>query len=333
MPSRHRFFITLAASVGAALAQAPSVSVEMLPLGSADAYVNPNFAPLVTSNVTLTPGIAPLGTVWSNRAQHLASYSESTIEVASMPLAPAAVIGFKVTGKSVSVSNPPAGPFSVATGTSMDAAARVTLTAPNTVGGRLALRYTGSISDFGHSDIDVDLGADGTIDLAVSAGVFPSGTWRDIEFPAVLSGAPYVIDLHFSHSCGTSSVNSQFSGHGATAQIEAQFFPGQPAVQLFDVTGAGAGISAQHALDNSVFLATGGPPQLASVLVFGQQPTSVTITPLLTQLVTIDAVVFDSSVTLPLPLLPPGSALYCQGLVVDTGGVLRSTPSIRAVWP
>ena len=36
---------------------------------------------------------------------------------------------------------------------------------------------------------------------------------------------------------------------------------------------------------------------------------------------------------LALPPLPPGTALYCQGLVVDPFGVLRSTGSVRALWP
>ncbi|HZN37758.1 MAG TPA: hypothetical protein VFD82_03085 [Planctomycetota bacterium] len=37
------------------------------------------------------------------------------------------------------------------------------------------------------------------------------------------------------------------------------------------------------------------------------------------------------SITVPLPPLPPGT-LYAQGLVLDSGGTLRGTNSVRFLW-
>lgn len=333
MPKQATIFTALVASTGLVLGQAPSATAEVLAAGSSQSYVTSNFASPVIQTAAPPAGPAAFGTVWSNQAQDLLSYSESLIEVEHLSLDPQAVLGFRVTGQSLAVTDPPAGPFSVTAGTSMVATVRMSLTAPNQVGGRLFLRYTGSIADLGAAEIGVDVGADGTIEHVVDAATFLTGEWREREFPVVLGPTPLQIDLHLNHFCGTSSVNSQFSGHSAMAQMEVQFFPGQPAVEWFDATGAQAGIVWQHAPDDTVTVGVATPGLAGGVIVIGAQPTSASITPWVTQLVTIDAVVFQSSMTVSMPTLPPGSALYCQGLAWDGGGILRSTPSLRALWP
>lgn len=116
------------------------------------------------------------------------------------------------------------------------------------------------------------------------------------------------------------------------ASIEVQFFPGQPAVAAFDSTGSVQSITIDHPLGDSVTLSLSALNQ-GNVLIFGFQPMVQPITPTITQLVSVDTVFVLTSITLALPPLPPGTALYCQGLVIDPFGVLRSTRSVRALWP
>lgn len=71
---------------GLAVAQTPRIGVTRPPLGSASAYVNPNFALSGTSSANATSGPVPLGTVLSHGAPHLAGECESRIEVASGPV-------------------------------------------------------------------------------------------------------------------------------------------------------------------------------------------------------------------------------------------------------
>jgi hypothetical protein len=74
---------TVGCTVASVIAQNPQVSVELLPLGLADAYVNPNFAAPVTSSATATPGPVPLGVAFLHRTELLPSYSVSEIEILS----------------------------------------------------------------------------------------------------------------------------------------------------------------------------------------------------------------------------------------------------------
>ena len=54
--------------------------------------------------------------------------------------------------------------------------------------------------------------------------------------------------------------------------------------------------------------------------------------PNVTQLVTLDYVFATNTMTMNLPALPSGTALYCQGLAATASG-LFSTNSVRALWP
>jgi hypothetical protein len=69
------------------------------------------------------------------------------------------------------------------------------------------------------------------------------------------------------------------------------------------------------------------------VLAFGAQPVSIPLLPTVTVLVTLDWLVATGSMTLPAVPLPPGTAIYVQGLVLDATSTLRSSNSLLAYWP
>jgi hypothetical protein len=47
----------------------------------------------------------------------------------------------------------------------------------------------------------------------------------------------------------------------------------------------------------------------------------------------LDAWVVADNLTVPLPSLPQGSAIYCRALGITTSGTLRSSNSVAAIWP
>jgi len=69
-------------------------------------------------------------------------------------------------------------------------------------------------------------------------------------------------------------------------------------------------------------------------MAFGGTAVSVPLWPYVTVLVSPDVLIgigAGGSITVPLPPLPPGT-LYAQGLVLDSGGTLRGTNSVRFLW-
>jgi hypothetical protein len=129
---------------------------------------------------------------------------------------------------------------------------------------------------------------------------------------------------------------SAFSGPAAfdSSSLRGEFFPGRTAVAKFadgwpsaqlGVTGLG---NDRWRLETTA-LGGGMTPVL---LVLGLQATNAPIALGLTQLVSPDAWLPGGTFDFDLPPLPPGCELFAQGLLVQPGGYLLATNSVRAIW-
>jgi hypothetical protein len=201
----------------------------------------------------------------------------------------------------------------------------VTLAAPQLTGGRLVLSGTQTNFGGGSGSIGVDVAGDGTVDYQVPSPQSASGLAVDVLVPAGVSLIRVTLAASFS------VVGAPNNG-GIGLSLAAQFFPGQVVVSSFDTTGAGTNLVITRPAANTVTVALPTFLQTPVLLAFGMQPTQVPLTPFVTQLVTLDSVFAVGSMTLTLPTLPPGTELYCQGLVLQFG-TLRSSNSVRAIWP
>jgi hypothetical protein len=209
---------------------------------------------------------------------------------------------------------------------SVSATLDVTLAAPQLTGGRLVL--SGTQTSFGGSgggSIGVDVAGDGLIDYQVPSPQSAAGLPVDVLVPAGVSLIRVTLAASFS------VVGTPNNG-GTGLTLSAQFFPGQVAVSSFDTTGAGTTLVITRPAASTVSIALPTFLQTPVLLAFGMQPTQVPLAPSVTQLVTLDSVFAVGSMTLTLPPLPPGTELYCQGLVLQFG-TFRSSNSVRAVWP
>jgi hypothetical protein len=208
---------------------------------------------------------------------------------------------------------------------------RASLSASAPVGGRLLVEWDGSSSQMGliHAAIRVDVGADGSIEAHARWTDFVfSTTTKRLEVPVLLvpNGVPVQIDI----DCSADSPwfgNWNFASTSLAMRIE--FFPGQAAVTEYDTTGAGAGLLFSHLADDTITLDVPG------ILVLGATPMVQPIPgfPGLVQLVSADVVVPATSIHLPMPRLPPGSALYAQGIGLSSSGTLVGSRSLRALLP
>ncbi|HZN40797.1 MAG TPA: hypothetical protein VFD82_18475 [Planctomycetota bacterium] len=223
-------------------------------------------------------------------------------------------------------------PYSYAVSASGSAQIDFTLRAPQPVGGRLLVRFIGSDvalswGSTASSRIDLDVNADGTIE--VSAYGPPASTPLDVPLQIPATGA--VIRLIYNTS--TFAPPSQtVSSAVASRTIEAQFFPGEPAVAPFATFSGASTMSVDHGSPGMVTLSIAGPGLTPVLMAFGGTALSVPWLPYVTVLVSPDVLIGTTgSITLQLPPLPPG-ALYAQGLVVDSVGTLRGTNSVRFLW-
>ncbi|HEU4419136.1 MAG TPA: hypothetical protein VFT55_09370, partial [Planctomycetota bacterium] len=178
-----------------------------------------------------------------------------------------------------------------------------------------------------NSAISLDVAADGSIEfIGVMGGLNPG----PVDIPIQIPAAGAVVRVRFG--VFAQSYQSPYITTGVV--VEAQFFPGEPAVHTFDTIGAHAWIGIDHGFGGTVTLTIGNPSHTPVLLAFGAQPVQVPILPTVTLCVTLDAIYpVGPLITLPLPPLAPGTAIYCQGLVLDSIGTPRSTNSVRALWP
>ena len=210
---------------------------------------------------------------------------------------------------------------------SVDAQLDLALTAPQPVAGRLALRFqpTGP----GLRTLTLDVGADGSTEfVAPFASTGPAG-FATVDLPLTIPVAGTVIRATL-HAAGSLQYGQFPTSMNAVLDLQAEFFPGQPALHQFDTAGASATLATTHLPDNTATLALGSPTQpLPGWLVFGFQPTLASWSPTVTQLVTADSIIAVNSMSLLLPDLPPGTALFAQGLAILPGNVLATTDSVR----
>lgn len=280
---------------------------------------------------TLPSGPIPFGPVFTNSLTRSGGLASSTVEIASSFNGQAAATGFRVYSEAIAAASGMNNPTAQST---MTAPIRLTITSPQPASGRLALRYSGQASGSAAANINVDLGGDGSVDFKALSNTFGANPApRLIEFPVTMTSS-FSIDLSFYNQATCSVAGAGSSVALATMVIEAQFFPNQPAVQTYDQSGATAELHATHHPDDSLELhleyESLQPP---GVLTFGLQPTNVPLLPTATQLVQTGLLSSGNNLLVQLPQLPAGTAVFCQGFVVAAGGTLRSSPSLRVLWP
>lgn len=224
-----------------------------------------------------------------------------------------------------SASNPAAGLASAG----MDVVLLVRFASAVPVAGRLHLQGSGGAYPPGstNSVSEVDVGNDGTIDFTYSISSGPAS----IFVPVVLHAGTLDVRVQLRASAGVALLAQSETMLKA---ITATLVPSVPTISNFDWTGAGASLAWSVPSLNQLTLTTAVASQTPLLLVFGSQPVVVPLFPGVTQLVgAIDAVFATGTMSLQLPLLPAGTALYVQGLVLDGAGAMVTTQSVRALWP
>jgi hypothetical protein len=204
----------------------------------------------------------------------------------------------------------------------LDAVLDLTLHAPQPTSGRLHVRRGDS---FAPGSIALDLGADGGIDFLANGPAF--GTY-ELDLPLRIPAGGQVIRLHYQLNLPSLGLQSP----PLTLSIAADFYPGEIILGTYDTTGMGTFLSAWQT-PGSVSLQLGNPNQTPLLLAFGAQPTNIPLLPTVTQLVSLDAIYATGAMSLPLPQLPSGTTIFCQGLSLDASNTLLSSNSIRALWP
>lgn len=316
--------------VGLCKAQSTTMALRIGAVGTAVASVSQQGV-ANTRFATLPVGPIPFGSVFVNSLTRAGGLASSSIEMDPSFSGQVAATGFRIYTEAVAVAS---GTSSSAAQTTMSAPVRITLMSPVPVSGRLALRYFGQVSGAGAANVNVDLGGDGSVDFKALSNVFGSdSTPRFIEFPVTMAPS-FSIDLSFYNQAAAAVSGSGSSAVLASMVIEAQFFPGQPAVQTYDRAGATAELLALHHPDDSLELQLEYESlQPPGVLIFGVQPIGVQLLPTAMQLVQAGFLAPVNNLLVGLPQLPSGAAVFCQGFAVDPSGALRSSPSVRVLWP
>jgi hypothetical protein len=318
-----RLGLALTCSMAASLAPAQSWSiVGNAPVaGSASVLITGSAGPQTASLPAgpVAPGqfLACSATTTSGTASVAATWSPSVVgQVAPLAFTATTQITFQLA-------------HNLAQST-LNAQVDLTLHAPQPTAGRLWVRSIAglSIASLLGAGISIDVGADGTIEFVAQLGYGP--TPGPVDIPLQIAATGTVLRLSFGASAWAYMSPIITTG----VLVEAQFFPGEPAVHSFATMGAGAWIAIDHGISGVVTLSIGHANQTPLLLAFGAQPVQVQILPTVTLLVTLDAIFpVGPTITLPLPPMPPGTAIYCQGLVLDSLSTLRSTNSVRALWP
>ncbi|MCU0865523.1 MAG: hypothetical protein MUC36_17195 [Planctomycetes bacterium] len=305
--------------------------------GAANATITSNFAAPVLVNTSLPAGPVAAGQFVSAHATLGNSFATANAQWAPTFATLAGPVGFEVQARASVRAQPPPGMTQVTCVCDLAAALRITLQAPAPTAGRLVIEYLGVDSDVGNARIDVDLGDDGTIELVADNQTFQGlGNWRLFNAPLQIGagGTPIRLLLTTQNGVGALGANSQ--QHGASITVRGHFLPFEPTVRPFDQTGAVLTLVARQSLANVVTLQAFAPNLvMPTVFVFGTVPLVASIPglPTVTQLVGIDAWVVADYLTVPLPALPQGAAIYCQALGITSSGTLRSSNSVAAIWP
>jgi len=307
-------------------AQGWSITAHAPFVGTATASVlNIYSGPPATNSAGLPVGPVLPGTFLTCSATHPFTGGLGSVSMSCIPSVVGSLAPLAFTTNSLCGSQ---GSYVSGNNASASGNARIDLTlhAPQPVGGRLWVRTFGSDTAAQYSSassrIDLDVNADGTIEVSAYAG--SASTPLDVPLQILATGA--VIRLTYNTS--TFAVNSAT----ATRTIEAQFFPGEPAVAPFATFAGAATMSVTHSVLGWVNLSIAGPGLTPVLMAFGGTATSVPWLPSVTVLVSPDVLIGTTgSITIPLPPLPPGM-LYAQGLVVDSVGTLRGTNSVRFLW-
>jgi hypothetical protein len=200
----------------------------------------------------------------------------------------------------------------------------LTLHMPQTVGGRLVVTGTwGSVGVGGNNTLGLDVGGDGVVE-------FTNSTTNLLAMPIDVPVPSGVNLIRLTFQAGYLVISPDNGGTGLS--LQAQFYPNEPAVHAFDTTGAGTMLSVDHTTGNSVTIGLSTALQTPVLLAFGFDSLVAPLAPGVTLLVTPDVIFPVGSMTLSLPPLPPGTTLFCQGLVMQFGAY-RSSNSVRAIWP
>ncbi len=295
-----------------------------------------------TNTQTLAVGPVPAGIFLSMSAQAGSASAYSRAQWSPSVVGQVAPLAFRVEVTAWAHVSAWSGGYSEGAGGSVSCQLDLTLHAPQPTAGRLALRRMTTTHATGSVSLSVDADGDGLAET-----ISTDGSTADVAvvIPAAGTSVRVTIGATASESY-TPGLGSQPGSSGAIV-FEAQFLPDEPTVTPFDDTGAFQRLSIDHKADNTLTIgAQVSPPGVwpfpaatAAILVFGSQPVVIPALPSVTQLVTIDAwfamtATFPvSSMTLALPSLPPGTEAYCQALLILTDGSLRSSNSLRALWP
>lgn len=301
--------VCCALTFGAALS-AQEWSVFAATPSPAQAIVRPSFSAPGTTNTLPIAAVAP-GTFLS--ATGFGAHTSATWN--PLPASTNAPVGFELQA----TGGGPAGTYS-----SVEVDLDIVLVMPQLVGGRLRLEpsYT-TTGVCASASIFFDVGADGAFEHLATR---TNREATEIFIPAGVS----VIRTRMI--AGHYSLTGQCSAEAAMS-VTARFYPGQPAVREFDATGAGTDLLVEHTpLDEVTIAMEANANQTPLLLAIGFEPLVNPVLPGVTQLVSLDAILAVPSLTLELPPLPPGTELFCQGLVIQAG-TLRSSNSVRAIWP
>lgn len=329
--------LLLGALPTALAAQSWSITGVVPSLGTATGTITTNFAPPVVVTTPLPPGPAPAGTFFTPTAALGNAHADGEASWSPTFADLVAPVGFEAISHGAAAASWPPGPNQGSSRMQMDAAIVLTLVPPQPVGGRLVLRWLGRNIDVPVAMIDVDVGDDGTIELAAtSQGFSYSDPWRSLELPLTIGANGLPIRLRYRCDIVAAAWGSSAAHDFTTMTVTGQFFPQQAAIEPFDDTGATASLWSSHGLDDTASLSLRYQYQpVPGLIAFGTQPLVAPVPglPFVTQLVLIDTFVIAGDLAFLMPQLPPGTAIFAQGLVVDPTGTPRSSNSVRALWP
>lgn len=274
---------------------------------------------LSTQTVTLPPGPVAPGVFLSSTAVYGSGFANSSASWSPGVPSQVAPLAFTATVQGSSQHN-----STSFASTTLGAVVDLTMQTPQPVGGRLLVRYLRTGGQSASIRILAGPGAPGSGVIG-----WAQGFWDVLDIPIPVG----VVDLRLTYELVVGSSGS--SGLvSASMIVQAQFFPDEPAMHWFDWTGATESLLVSHPEGSCVTLSLPtSAGQVPIAIAIGFQPVVQPLLPTVTQLVTLDAVFFVGSLTILLPDLPSGSAVYSQGLTLSTQGLLRGSNSVRAIWP
>jgi hypothetical protein len=315
--------VIVAGSVALLPAQTWSITAHAPVVGTATASVHQSATSVSTQTAQLPVGPVAAGQFLASQVSFLNSTSQAMAEWQPSVAGSLAPLAF-----TARVASCFQGAVAVYGGGNLTATLDLALTVPNQAIGRLLVQFTAtSPLDPLYAplnSIKLDVGANGSIEVMAS----PTGSPGSATLPMVIPATGALIRLQFATFLPPSLVGSL----GNDVHLTAQFVLDPVQVAPFDTTGAGSVLTISQFQPTSVTLHVGNPGETPLLLAFGAAPLQMPVLPTITLLVTLDALYPIGVMTLPLPPLPPGTAIYAQGLVLDAGGVPRSTNSIRALW-